>query len=108
MDERPKLSGLLDFAANREAQKWTLRELRGRALWEVLPLFAWTPRPLLGGRVVQRLFGASIVPSSEDFGIAAIEALLARIPCVLGEGSQWRRRSKRPAPGCPCHAPSAQ
>jgi putative colanic acid biosynthesis acetyltransferase WcaF len=61
--ERDKPSTSLDIAANRAAQKWTPRELMGRALWELLrgPLFAWTPRPLWGWRRgVLRLFGAKI------------------------------------------------
>jgi putative colanic acid biosynthesis acetyltransferase WcaF len=53
----------LDISANRAAQKWTQRELIGRALWELIraPLFAWTPRPLWGWRrAVLRLFGAKV------------------------------------------------
>lgn len=53
----------LDIVANRSARKWSMRELVGRALWEVLraPLFAWTPRPLWGWRrAVLRFFGAEI------------------------------------------------
>jgi putative colanic acid biosynthesis acetyltransferase WcaF len=53
----------LDFVASRRARTWTLRELVGRAVWEVTrgPLFAWTPRPLWGWRrVVLRIFGAQI------------------------------------------------
>lgn len=53
----------LDIAANRAAQKWSRKELVGRALWELLslPLFAWTPRPFWPWRrAVLRLFGARI------------------------------------------------
>jgi putative colanic acid biosynthesis acetyltransferase WcaF len=53
----------LDIAANRNAQKWTPREIVCRTLWELLraPLFAWTPRPFWGWRrTVLRVFGAQI------------------------------------------------
>lgn len=62
-DPIPEASGSLDIAANRRATKWTLRELLGRGLWEVLerPLFRWTPRQLWAWRrAVLRLFGANI------------------------------------------------
>ena len=52
-----------DIAANRRAQKWSTRELAGRAVWEALrgPLFAWTPRPMWAWRrSILRLFGAKI------------------------------------------------
>ena len=53
----------IDITTNRQARKWSPRELLGRALWEALrgPLFAWTPRPMWGWRRgVLRLFGAQI------------------------------------------------
>jgi putative colanic acid biosynthesis acetyltransferase WcaF len=53
----------LNIAANRNAVKWTARELAGRAIWELLraPLFSWTPRPLWGWRrFILRCFGARI------------------------------------------------
>jgi hypothetical protein len=65
----------LDIATNRAAQKWTPRELIGRALWELLrcPLFAWTPRPLWGWRrAVLRLFGAKIGPNANILPTARI------------------------------------
>ena len=52
-----------DIAANRQARKWSTKELIGRALWETLrgPLFRWTPRPLWGWRRgVLRVFGAYV------------------------------------------------
>jgi putative colanic acid biosynthesis acetyltransferase WcaF len=54
---------VIDVSSNRQARKWSLSELTGRALWEVLrnPLFKWTPRPLwVWRRVMLRLFGAEI------------------------------------------------
>ena len=57
------MSFRIDVSANRNALKWSWRELIGRALWETLrrPLFAWTPRPLWAWRrSVLRLFGAQI------------------------------------------------
>ncbi len=61
-DETSKIPAT-DIRANRLAQKWTRKELLGRALWEILrtPFFAWVPRPLWGiRRQVLRLFGARI------------------------------------------------
>jgi putative colanic acid biosynthesis acetyltransferase WcaF len=53
---------LVDVVANRSASKWTVRELLGRALWELShPLFAWSPRPLWGWRrALLRAFGARV------------------------------------------------
>lgn len=62
-DPIPNPASTLDIAANRRARKWTLRELIGRGLWELLerPLFSWTPRQLWAWRrLVLRLFGAEI------------------------------------------------
>jgi putative colanic acid biosynthesis acetyltransferase WcaF len=56
----------LDISANRNARKWSPRELLGRLLWEVFqaPLFRWTPRQLWWVRTgVLRLFGAKIGPN---------------------------------------------
>lgn len=53
----------IDIAANRNAQKWTKRELLGRLLWESFGarLFAWSPRHAWDWRnAVLRLFGAHI------------------------------------------------
>jgi putative colanic acid biosynthesis acetyltransferase WcaF len=52
----------LDITANRQARKWSTRELAGRALWEAVGFaFAWSPRQLWGWRVfLLRLFGARI------------------------------------------------
>lgn len=57
-------ASLLDIAANRRAEKWTARELAGRALWESLGFaFAWSPRQLWGWRTAMlRAFGARIGP----------------------------------------------
>lgn len=54
-----------DIVSNRQARKWSRREMLARALWEVLsvPLFSWTPRIFWAWRRgVLRLFGASIGP----------------------------------------------
>lgn len=95
----------LDIAANRLNQKWTARELIGRALWELLrgPLFSWTPRHLWGWRRgVLRLFGAKIgrevhiyptvkitIPWNLDFGTHAAVGdrviLYALGPITIGE-----------------------
>ena len=59
----PDLSSLPDIKANRRTQKWSRREIIGRALWETTrgPLFAWLPRPLWAWRRgVLRLFGAKV------------------------------------------------
>lgn len=53
----------LDIKANRAAQKWTRKQLLGRALWEYIgaPLFAFTPRPVwVVRRMLLRMFGARI------------------------------------------------
>lgn len=52
----------LDVEVNRQARKWTRKELIGRVLWGAAhPLFAWSPRPLWGWRrALLRLFGARI------------------------------------------------
>jgi len=58
-------ASVIGIAANRAAQKWSKRELLGRALWETLraPLFSWTPRPFWAWRrMILRLFGARIGP----------------------------------------------
>lgn len=54
---------LPDISSNRNARKWTRRELAGRLLWDLLrgPLFAWTPRQVwILRRIVLRMFGAHI------------------------------------------------
>jgi len=60
----PDNSGLefSNVATNRRAQKWTRKELLGRALWSIAhPLFALCPRSFWGGRRgLLRLFGARI------------------------------------------------
>jgi len=52
----------LDISANRSSQKWTRRELAGRALWGLVqPLFTFSPRILWGWRrSLLRLFGAKV------------------------------------------------
>lgn len=53
----------LDIAANRSARKWSLKEIAGRTVWELVrfPLFALSPRPLWAWRrVLLRAFGAQI------------------------------------------------
>ena len=57
------MSEQIDIAANRSAQKWTKRELLGRAVWELLGkrLFTWSPRLAWGWRnAILRLFGAHV------------------------------------------------
>ena len=57
------MSEQIDIAANRNAPKWTKRELLGRAVWELLGarLFAWSPRLAWGWRNgILRLFGAQV------------------------------------------------
>lgn len=54
---------LPDVSGNRKARKWSLGQLLGRLLWDLLqrPLFAWTPRQIwIWRRVVLRIFGARI------------------------------------------------
>lgn len=53
---------VLDIAANRQAQKWSAPALAGRLAWAIAqPVFALSPRPLWGWRVLLlRLFGARI------------------------------------------------
>ncbi|MDA7881480.1 colanic acid biosynthesis acetyltransferase WcaF [Akkermansiaceae bacterium] len=52
----------MDIESNRKSQKWTRKELAGRALWALCsPLFRWSPRPLWGWRrFLLRLFGAKV------------------------------------------------
>ena len=52
----------LDIEANRQARKWTRRELLIRALWELAyPAFRFSPRVLWGWRrFLLRTFGAAI------------------------------------------------
>ncbi len=60
----------VDIKANRAAQKWTRKQLAGRALWEFVgaPLFAFCPRPAwLMRRVLLRSFGARIAAGAHIF-----------------------------------------
>lgn len=65
----------MDIETNRQARKWTRKELIGRVLWAVCsPFFQFSPRPLWGWRCfLLRLFGAKIghhvhiVPSARIF-----------------------------------------
>jgi len=65
----------MDIEANRQARKWTKKELIGRVLWGFCsPLFKLSPRPLWGWRrFLLRLFGAevghqvNILPSAHIF-----------------------------------------
>ncbi len=52
----------LDIQANREARKWSRREVTGRILWNLVdPLFVCSPRPLWAWRrFLLRRFGAKI------------------------------------------------
>ena len=53
----------MDIDANRMARTWTVQELAGRALWDVLsvPLFACTPRLFWAWRrTLLRSFGAKV------------------------------------------------
>lgn len=61
-NQDPQISDV-DVLANREAKKWSSKELVGRAIWEVLsrPIFMWTPRPFWRWRcLVLRIFGARV------------------------------------------------
>lgn len=59
--QTPAAAGL-QIAANRQARKWTHKELALRALWSLsVPLFRLSPRPLWAWRrFLLRLFGANI------------------------------------------------
>lgn len=47
------MSRIVDISANRNARKWSRRELVGRVLWGLFwPLFRLSPRPLWGWRRV--------------------------------------------------------
>lgn len=52
----------MDIEANRQARKWSRKELAGRVLWGLCrPLFRFSPRPLWGWRrFLLRLFGAEV------------------------------------------------
>lgn len=52
----------VDVSKNREAQKWSQREMLGRVLWAFAsPLFRWSPRICWEWRCyILRLFGAKI------------------------------------------------
>jgi len=57
------MTRLIDVDANRNAEKWSRKELAGRLLWDLLrvPLFAWSPRQLwVWRRIMLRVFGAKI------------------------------------------------
>ena len=57
------MSNLIDIAANRNARKWTKRELLGRMIWEMIGarLFSWSPRLAWGWRnTILQLFKARI------------------------------------------------
>jgi len=64
----------MDVVSNRQARKWTRRELAGRVLWRLAhPLFAWSPRQLWGWRrFLLRLFGAKIGKNVHVFPSALI------------------------------------
>jgi putative colanic acid biosynthesis acetyltransferase WcaF len=75
-DPKPGPGALqVDIKANRAAQKWTRKQLAGRALWEFLgaPLFALCPRPAwVIRRVLLRSFGARIARGVHIFPSARI------------------------------------
>ncbi len=52
----------VDYKANRNSSKWTLKEQAGRVAWALLmPVFRLSPRPLWGWRrAILRLFGAQV------------------------------------------------
>jgi putative colanic acid biosynthesis acetyltransferase WcaF len=53
---------IVDVAVNRQARKWTRRELAGRIFWAIASLaFRWSPRPAWAWRrMLLRLFGAQV------------------------------------------------
>ena len=64
----------IDLSANRQAVKWTKRELLVRLLWELAqPLFRWSPRPLWGWRRwLLKRFGARVGACANIFPSARI------------------------------------
>ena len=54
--------GQIDVLGNRNAKKWSRKELFGRVLWSLAqPFFVLSPRPFWGWRrTVLRLFGATV------------------------------------------------
>jgi putative colanic acid biosynthesis acetyltransferase WcaF len=53
----------LDISSNREARKYSTREIFRRILWMIIgkPLFRWSPRPMFGWRrFILRAFGATV------------------------------------------------
>jgi putative colanic acid biosynthesis acetyltransferase WcaF len=60
----------IDVRRNRQASKWTKKQLFGRLLWDILcrPMFAWSPRQVwIWRRIVLRMFGARIGKAAHIF-----------------------------------------
>jgi putative colanic acid biosynthesis acetyltransferase WcaF len=61
---------MIDVRRNRQAHKWTRKQLVGRLLWDMLsvPLFAWSPRQIwIWRRIVLRMFGARVGKAAHIF-----------------------------------------
>lgn len=71
IDEYGTVIGMhIDIQANRQARKWSRKQLVGRAIWEMIgaPLFALSPRPLwVFRRALLRSFGARIASGVHVF-----------------------------------------
>lgn len=76
---------MLDIAANRQARKWSRRELTGRLFWGVVhPLFRWSPRLLWGWRrFLLRCFGADV-----GRGVRIFPTVVVMIPWNLTIGEE--------------------
>ncbi|ATW03127.1 acetyltransferase [Sphingorhabdus sp. YGSMI21] len=75
---------------NRAAQKWTRKELVGRALWGLVqPAFRFSPRPLWGWRRwLLRRFGAQIGADVHVFPTVRVAIpwkLILRDSCAIGD-----------------------